>query len=169
MRLALGSPDLNERGCPVHEKCRSGGAALEFALVLPFLVTLLLGALELGRLLEVRQILDNAVREGGRQAAAGQLTNSQIQDVVINYLKDAGIPTQNVSVTVANLNSPGTEVSTANQFDPLQIAATIPPADVLWLNSTVFSNAGTLLTAQAIWPSLVNQSYPTGISAPAGN
>jgi Flp pilus assembly protein TadG len=169
MRLTRGSPDLDARGCPVHEKCRFGGAALEFALALPFLVTLLLGALELGRLLEVRQILDNAVREGGRQAAAGQLTNSQIQDVVTNYLKDAGLPTPNVSVTVANLNSPGTEVSTANQFDPLQIVATIPSADVRWLNAAVFSNAGTLLTAQAIWPSLVNQTYPTGISVPAGS
>ena len=40
---------------------------------------LMLGTWEVGRMVEVSQILNNAVREGGRSASTGQYTNSQVQ------------------------------------------------------------------------------------------
>ena len=46
---------------------RRGGAVVEFAVVLPLLITLLLGVIEYGWLFMVRQTLQNAAREGCRQ------------------------------------------------------------------------------------------------------
>src|SRR6266568_6114982 len=45
---------------------RSGSAVVEFSVVLPILVTLLLGIWEIGRMVQVKQIIDNAAREGAR-------------------------------------------------------------------------------------------------------
>lgn len=46
---------------------RRGAAIVEFAVVLPLLITLLLGVIEYGWLFMVRQSLQNAAREGCRQ------------------------------------------------------------------------------------------------------
>src|SRR5207248_6690665 len=70
---------------------RRGTAAVELAVCLPLLLTLILGAWEVGRLVEVKQLLCNAVREGGRQAATGTQTTAQVQQYVVNYLNTNGI------------------------------------------------------------------------------
>src|SRR5262245_25544717 len=93
-----------------HLRTRRGTAIVEAAIMLPLVVILLLGTWELGRISEVQQILNNGVREGARQAAAGVMTNSQVQSVVTNYVKNAGLPTTNLSVTVQDLTSTGTDV-----------------------------------------------------------
>ncbi|MBV8684955.1 MAG: pilus assembly protein, partial [Caulobacteraceae bacterium] len=51
---------------------------------------LLMGIIEVGRLIEMQQVLSNAVREGARQAATGQLNNTQVQAVVTQYITVAG-------------------------------------------------------------------------------
>ena len=100
--------------------------------MLPMAVILLLGTWELGRMSEVQQILNNAVREvAARQASAGQMTNSQVQSVVTNYVNNAGLPTTNVVVTVQDLTSPGTDVSVASQSDQLQVTVSILFTDAL--------------------------------------
>ena len=50
---------------------RTGTAAVELAVCLPFLLVLILGIWEVGRMVMVQQLIANAAREGGRQAAAG--------------------------------------------------------------------------------------------------
>jgi Flp pilus assembly protein TadG len=50
---------------------RRGAAAVELAVCLPLLVTLLLGMLEVGRMVEVQQVTCNSVREGARDASLG--------------------------------------------------------------------------------------------------
>jgi Flp pilus assembly protein TadG len=64
-----------------HRGHRRGIAAVELALLLPFLLMLLLGTWEVGRMLQIQQSLTNAAREGGRQASTGLLTNSQVEQV----------------------------------------------------------------------------------------
>ena len=76
-----------------HRQGRRAVAAVEFAMILPVILTLLLGIWEVGRMIEIQQILYNAAREGGRQASTGQLTDAQVQTVVIQYLQTAGLPT----------------------------------------------------------------------------
>ena len=83
---------------------RNGVAAVEFAFVLPILLTMLMGVWELGRIIQVEQVMVNAAREGARIAAQGQIINlsgtyTQIQvntgtpnvtNTVKDYLKGAG-------------------------------------------------------------------------------
>jgi len=73
---------------------------MEFALVAPFLVAVVLAMIELGRSFEVQQILDAAVREGARLGAmdrdgllgANQTSNAKIEADIRNFLTAAGLP-----------------------------------------------------------------------------
>ena len=78
------------------------GKDLPIALV-SILVALLVGVWEMGRLIQVQQVLSNAAREGAREAASSDLTVAQVKQVVIAYIQSAGLPTSNVQVTVVNV------------------------------------------------------------------
>jgi len=52
---------------------RCGVAAVEFAVVLVPMFVLLVGTLEVGRVIHVTQILSNAARDAGRMASQGQV------------------------------------------------------------------------------------------------
>ena len=149
-------------------RCRSGAAAVEAAFVLTILMILLLGAWEGSRLIEVEQILCNSAREGARQAASGQLTASQVQTVVTNYLQDAGLPITNVVVTVSDVTNPGTDPTAASEFDNLNVTVTIPFKDVRWTGAVLVTKASTTLTAQANWFSENGAAYPGSVTVPAG-
>jgi hypothetical protein len=68
---------------------QNGAAAVEFALILPFLVLLVYGTIEFGLLLYNQQVLTNASREGARAAIVGKcadrLSNSEISQIVNEY------------------------------------------------------------------------------------
>jgi Flp pilus assembly protein TadG len=147
---------------------RRGVAALEAALLVPLVLFLLLGVWEVGRMANVSQIINNAAREGARQAATGLLTNVQVQQAVLNYLNNAGIPTQNATVTVTDLTNSGTDATQATQMDQMQVTITLPFEDVSWTKLDLVTNASTQYTVQATWLSVKDQSYPTTLSAPPG-
>jgi hypothetical protein len=68
---------------------RRGTAMMEFALSLPFLVVILGGLLQLGRLIEVQQVLWNVAREAGRDSSMGQMNLSTVAAYVLGYLQSA--------------------------------------------------------------------------------
>lgn len=142
-------------------KQRSGVAAVELALLLAFLLTpLLLGVLEVGRLIETQQILSNGAREGARQAATGQLTNDEVAAVVRSYLQNAGLDLADISIQVVDETTPG-DVSNANQLDLLRVTVTLPFRNVRWVALDYFTSYDTTLTAQAYWYSLKDKDYPS--------
>ena len=148
--------------------CR-GVAALELALVLPVLSSLFLGVCEVGRMLDVQIMLENAVEVGGRQASTGVCTDAQVQQDVINCLALAGLPSQDATVTVVDLTSPGTDASQASEMDTLQVTVTIPFRDVRWAATTFVTNNNTMLSATSIYPSARVNPYPTNIQPPMGD
>jgi len=146
-----------------------GTAAVEMAFVMSFILPpLLLGTWEVGRMFNVKETLSNAAREGARQASAGRITNAQVQQVVLNYLTNAGIPTGNAVVTVSDLTNPGADATTASQFDQFQVGVTLPFKDVAWIGLHLITTNTTQLGAQATFCSTVDQNYPTSVTAPAG-
>jgi Flp pilus assembly protein TadG len=147
---------------------RRGAAVVEAAATLPVILTLLIGILEVGRMVNVQITLNNAAREGSRQAAAGVMTSSQVQQVVLNYLTQAGVPTTSATVTVNDLTSPGTDPSAALENDQLQVSVTLPYSAVRWCAASLVTNSSTQLTASAIWYSARAQPYPSGITVPQG-
>jgi Flp pilus assembly protein TadG len=127
---------------------------------------LMLGTWEVGRMVQVGQILENAVREGGRSAATGQNTNSQVQQTVLNYLNNAGLPSTLATVTVTDLTNPGTDCSNATDLDQLQIKVTLPFSAVRWSSAKLVTNSSTTLQATAVYYSSNGVSYPTSINVP---
>jgi Flp pilus assembly protein TadG len=70
---------------------RRGAAMIEFALVLPLLVTIMMGIIEFGRAMTVQTILTNAAREGARNAILAGATDTGVQTAVTTYLSNSGI------------------------------------------------------------------------------
>ncbi len=136
-----------------HEP-RRGAAAVEFAVTALFLVPLLIGLWEVGRMMEVQQLLANAAREGGRQASTGNVDTASVQNTVVSYLTRNGIPCTTSMVTVTNLTSSSRPDPTgANQADQFQVTVTIPFNSVRWVLLNQITNV-TSLTASANWVSM---------------
>ncbi|HET6326609.1 MAG TPA: TadE/TadG family type IV pilus assembly protein [Planctomycetaceae bacterium] len=148
---------------------RRATACVEFALVLPVLMIFVLGMLEMGRYIEVRQILTSAAEEGARQASTGQVTNAQVVGIVTGCVRAAGLSTTGLTVTVADLTNPGTDVSGATCMDNLQVTVTIPFVNVRWCTSLLVTNSTTQVDATVYWVSSLPQAYPSNVTAPAGS
>ncbi len=70
-------------------RCQKGVAAVEFAIILPVLMMIVLGIIEFGLLMYDKQVITNASREGARAGIVvrkPQLTDLQVQDVVNDYI-----------------------------------------------------------------------------------
>jgi len=78
-----------------------GQALVEFALLLPLVMLILIGIVEFGRAWQAKQTLTDAAREGARVAVVGngQYTNDTVQIRVKSMIKGAGFDSSTVSVT----------------------------------------------------------------------
>jgi Flp pilus assembly protein TadG len=79
----------NGSGAGSASRRRRGSTLLEFALIVPILMLILLGIIEFGWMAKNRLQLANAVREGARAAAIGKST-SDIKQLITN--RALGIP-----------------------------------------------------------------------------
>ncbi len=91
-----------------------GNAALEFALVCPFLLVLLMGIVEFGRVLFNQQVITNAARDASRASATGF---EPYIDAANRILDPAGIPSPTPSCTTS---------PSAGQTSICQTIVTIP-------------------------------------------
>ena len=79
-----------DRATPPHYQ--RGAAVVEFALILPILLILLVGTIDASLALYDKAVITNASREGARAgivARSPSLTDAQIQQIVQNYLQGA--------------------------------------------------------------------------------
>src|SRR5262245_38829932 len=88
-RAAVTGRQRSHRGT----KPRRGIAAVEFAVLAPFLAILILGTFELARGIMVKQILNDAARRGCRTAIQPLKANSNVTSDVNNILTDNSIST----------------------------------------------------------------------------
>lgn len=71
----------------ISKSAERGAVLVEFVLVLPLLLLLLMGTIEFGLLFYNQQVLTNASREGAR-AGIAHLSEAEIQDIVTSYCQD---------------------------------------------------------------------------------
>lgn len=122
---------------------RRGAALVEFAIIAPVILTLILGIVEMGNALDVSNKLTSAIREGGRLAAMdwtdvvaeGQSPNDKVISDIKNFLAASGIPSEDVtlSITHAEGSSQGQlfDLADADNMNQLfQISASIDYSDV---------------------------------------
>lgn len=71
-------------------RVRRGMMAVEVAIIIPLLLTLILGIMDSARYLMMRQLLDNAAREGARLAAVStaSLSTADIQAAVRSQVNE---------------------------------------------------------------------------------
>lgn len=131
---------------------RRAAVAVEAALVMPLLITLLFGIWEVGRYVDATQITANACREGGRQASTGLQTAAQIRQNVLAYLANNNVSTTGATVQVVNLTT-GLDPAVASQLDQLQVTLSVPVANVRWLQTSYFTSA-TNFTSSSLWSSM---------------
>jgi Flp pilus assembly protein TadG len=167
---------MRARRSKITNRGRGGIAAVETALVLPVLLTFLIGFWEVGRILQVQQILCIAARDAARQAGSGLLTNTQVKQTAVNSVKrilndTSGAMTKNivVDVVVYSKDAPTVaetiDVSQAQSLDLLKVTVSIPYGDVRWINLPMLTGA-TLLRAETMWLLLKNLPYPTTVPQP---
>ena len=101
-------------------RSESGASAVEFALLLPLLMMVLFGIIELGLVLHQQSILTNASREGARLGIVQSIpaiTNGQINAAIDTYLTGSGISPGNVTRSIVAGGPTGT---------PVQVTLTLP-------------------------------------------
>jgi Flp pilus assembly protein TadG len=134
---------------------RPGTAAVELAVCAPLMIILLTGVWEVGRMVSAQQIIANAVREGGREVAAGQQSAATVKQYVVNYCNMNGLSTVTTSmVTITNItNASRSDPTTANQLDQFRVTLNVPYSSISWSSLAQITSTSTL-TASADWYSM---------------
>jgi hypothetical protein len=87
-------------------KSERGAELIEFALIFPILLLVVVGIIDFGFLFQRYEVLTNATREGARMAVLPNYTQADVQARVCGYLNVGGVPnsgcTSNPVVTVIN-------------------------------------------------------------------
>ncbi|WP_328993407.1 pilus assembly protein [Kribbella sp. NBC_01245] len=96
-----------------------GAAAVEFALLLPLLLLLVLGIVDFGRMLNAQQTLTQAAREGVRLVALGQPNVAGRTQAAATGLSPVGVAIQSSCPAGAGPGSNGVlDASYSFQFTP---------------------------------------------------
>jgi len=127
-------------------KNERGQALVEFALLLPFLMLLVIGVVEMGRAWNVKQVITDAAREGARVAVVANpaiISTAQVDSVVKAYTARAGVDSAQVTITyplgfkTGTGNITAVEVSVPFRFIALhRLATLVTSSGLMTLRST---------------------------------
>lgn len=119
---------------------RVGAAVVEFAVVSPVLILVLLGMIECGRMIMVQQSLTTAAREGARAAIIPGTSRAMAKEVVESFLARVGVTGSKISVRNRNTTS-------LAHGEPITVTVTVPFSRVSWLPKPFFLRNTTLSSA----------------------
>ncbi len=108
---------------------RTGAVAVEFAVVAPMLLAVVVGLIELSCIYDTQNILDTAAREGARFAASdrsgmlreGETANSKLTSDLMLLLASSGIPTYEVEISIIDPDDPCMEFDLDNPANDLRL------------------------------------------------
>lgn len=123
---------------------RRAAVAVEFAAVLPLLLGLILGVIEMTRAYDVQNLLQIGVREGARFAAMdrtgmlqeGESTNEKLISDVTGFLVTSGLPANAFEITISDVENVGQPFDiddSANDLRLFQVDISIPFSAVSYL------------------------------------
>ncbi len=99
------------KGCRRRVSARRGQSIVEFALVVPVLLALLIGIMEFGWLAKNTMTLSSAAREGARAAAVGKTTQA-VSDIITRYSNPIALTGSQGSITLQQCDATGSNCST---------------------------------------------------------
>jgi Flp pilus assembly protein TadG len=103
---------------------------VEFAVIAPIYLMIVLGIIELGRGLMVTMLLFNGARIGARVGTLEGKSTTDIKGAVNDYLSSMGISGDAVTVDV---NDNVTDAMNAQQGDEITVIASISASKVTWV------------------------------------
>jgi len=115
---------------------------VEFAIVFPVLLLMILASIEFGRAMMVCNVLTTAAREGARGGVLPTATNTEITAAVNSQLTANSVSTGDATIQIL-VNDVVENVSEAGTGDRIRVQVTVDYGDVTWLPSPRF-----LATAQ---------------------
>lgn len=117
---------MSRRRRTIRNSSRRGIASLEFVMILPVLLILLFGVMEMGWMLTKSGEVVNAAREGARMGARPDATSADINSVVSARMTAAGMGSAGYTVNI----TPG-----AAAGDTVTVEVTVPYDGTLDLTS----------------------------------
>lgn len=103
-----------------RRQLRHGTAAVEFACIAPLFFLMLMGMLELGRAVNVQQMITDASRDGCRLGTYDNITSADIQTLVVSEAQAFGVTLTTSDVTVTP-QDPGLQPTNP----PTQVTVTV--------------------------------------------
>ena len=113
---------------------RSGVATIEFAFVLPALIALTIGTIDICSMLFLKESAVLAAYEGARQGVGRGKTNADVQARVEEFLDERGIVYSTGSVV--QVGSPG--FAAADTLENVTVTVNVPTAGNLLIPSEMF-------------------------------
>ena len=123
---------------------------MEFAIVLPLIMLMLLGAVEVGRGVMVTHSLQEAAQAGCRVYCVEDTTKKQAKKMVKTVMADAGIENYKMKF------KPGKKSKVDTHLEPISVTVTVPFAEVGWLPADFL--AGATLSGSCVMPADVDHS-----------
>jgi Flp pilus assembly protein TadG len=140
-------------GAESNRSRRRGIAAVEFAVLAPFMTIVVLGTFELARGIMVKQVLNDAARRGVRIGVQPLKANSDVTTGVNNILTDNGFSSSIATITI-QVNGVTANCNTAVQNDKISVKVSIPTSSTFWVSSyflkqsEIVSDAVTMMRQQ---------------------
>ncbi len=166
----------------VRSETRRGGvAAVEMAVLTPLLIILVVGVWEIGRLIQLQQIMNAAARDGARLASQAEIINQSganiqidlststpnVTDTIKQYLQAAGInDLTGLTITFEFLNGDTTLTQpyqgTKNQR--FRIRVSMPYDNLRWTNLTLISPS--TIGGECVWQMMVDDPFTLSPTLP---
>jgi Flp pilus assembly protein TadG len=138
-------PASNPAGAPGRPTApgprkRPGGAAVEFALIAPLMVTFFMGTFEMSRIIQGKEILCDAARKACRTGIYPNQGNAAITQDINDILDDNHIDHTAATITIL-VNDQVVDAGTAKQNDKISVKVSIPIAQIAWVPSVFLGNS----------------------------
>ena len=126
-----------------HREARRGIATVEFAVIAPLLILMILGGIELGRGVMVKHVLEEAARAGCRVVTLHDGTKQEALDIISLSMQNANITGYTVTM---NPDPPTGQV----QKVPVTVSVSVPYSQISWMSPKFMS--GSSLKGDCIMP-----------------
>src|SRR5881396_1730683 len=111
--------------CKNRSLARRGAATVEFAIIVPFLIALTLGMIEVTHVAQTKNCLTDAARSSCRLAIQPGSSNQAVTDNINTILSANGIASANATITIL-VNGASANVSTAAKYDQISVKIQLP-------------------------------------------
>lgn len=105
---------------------------LELAIVLPILLMLVLGIIEMGRVMMLNQVTTNACREACRQAIIPGADHASVVKIVNDYLDAGGVSGSGREVFILDKNGNKVAVGNVLSHDAVTVYISVPYKNNTW-------------------------------------